>query len=135
MTSERKRYDDWKQLERILKEIAALRKGWDDAGAEPIDMVLLTSVYDLLVQIRTEDQPAPTRVIPSPDGSILVEWSGEGYYQEIEIQAPFHGDVMTQLGASPAEHTEISWPCSIQQGNSDPVWSRVYYLHRRRVRG
>lgn len=92
-----------------LNELADLKQGWDEASAPPIASSLINSVWNFLksdLVSRLEVQPD---VVPTFDGSVLIEWhtatvdliietesdgSGSFYYYDNET----HNEVEAAIG-------------------------------------
>ena len=67
-----------------LREVADLGANWDSYGAEPFDEIVVERAKRLIVGLVRNDVPPP-RVIPAASGSILLEWSTDLLYLEIDI--------------------------------------------------
>ncbi|MYB37151.1 MAG: hypothetical protein F4Y26_07165 [Gammaproteobacteria bacterium] len=66
-----------------LAEIAALQEDWDSYGAPPISRARIEAVGDLIQTVADGRAPPPT-LVPTPDGSIQLEWHSHGV--ELEVQ-------------------------------------------------
>lgn len=51
----------------------------------------------------------PSRIIPTYDGGIVVEWHYPDKYIEMEIEEPYSADVMEACVGEPADHYELTW--------------------------
>lgn len=67
-----------------LREVADLGANWDSYGAEPFDEIVVERAKRLIVGLVRNDVPPP-RIIPAASGSILLEWSTDLLYLEIDI--------------------------------------------------
>ncbi|MYE80694.1 MAG: hypothetical protein F4X36_02385 [Gammaproteobacteria bacterium] len=65
-----------------LGRISELREDWDSYGARIITKSRIPQVYSLIQSVMDDRAPAPT-LIPTPDGSIQVEW--HSYEVELEV--------------------------------------------------
>lgn len=75
----------WKNCLGQLDSIRALRPNWDDAGAPAISSKLMEIAESLLTESRDLGGEAPSRVVPTPAGTIAVEWQSPDVYMEVEI--------------------------------------------------
>lgn len=94
----------WKRCSEQLDSIRALRKDWDDAGARPIPTAIVDNTGIILEQFRASGFPVPSRVVPSPVGTIVVEWQGSQVHIEVEIAGPYTLEWMLKSGDKPAVH-------------------------------
>jgi hypothetical protein len=86
---------EWDRIIRKLHEMLTLRDDWDGMGAiaPPRDVVF--SALDLAYHFRAlEEFPAPTRVAPTPSGTIGLEWQQPSVYTEAEILASSRSEWM-----------------------------------------
>ncbi len=56
-----------------LGSISGLGQGWDSYGAPAITRSRIPQAYSLIQAIMDDRAPAP-RLVPTPDGSIQIEW-------------------------------------------------------------
>ncbi len=121
----------WAQrLERLLS-IRSLREDWDGDGAgAPIPEVVDAAIYFLDRIHHSEDLPIPDRIVPSPNGTVVIEWQLPPHtYLEAEIATPGTIEWMSQEGTQDARHwvtvleAEIATPGTIewmsQEGTQD----------------
>ncbi|HPR05617.1 MAG TPA: hypothetical protein PLI17_03170 [Denitromonas sp.] len=83
--------------------------GWDGEDADAPSEALLASVFSLLRQLQNSGSPMPSRIIPTYDGGIVVEWHYPDKYIEMEIEEPYSADVMEACVGEPADHYELTW--------------------------
>jgi hypothetical protein len=101
---------DWAKQEARIAEIRELKGDWDEEGATAPDRALLDSAYALLRKQRmSEKWPGPSRIVPSPDGAIIIEWQTPTAIATLEIARPFEGDWMIQRPGYPAEFRTDEW--------------------------
>lgn len=98
--------DPW---ERTIESVVALRKmgnDWDGQSASAISPDLLGSAVALANLLRDrKNLPAPSRVVPGPEGTVIFEWQDpDGAYCEIEVTRPFFAEVMLIEPGKPARH-------------------------------
>jgi hypothetical protein len=120
----------WESASQAVRRLLALEVDWDGEGAPAPDQDVVKSVATLLahLQARRLSEP-PTRVLPTSDGGILVEWQGHGYYRQLEVFTPCVGEVMTVVPGREPRHEEWYWE-SIKRGEEQrdggeslPVWT------------
>ena len=69
-----------------LDSIANLEEGWDGADAPPIGQITIAKTREILSENeRIGVIGEPDRVIPSPDGSIMLAWVTPDGLREMEI--------------------------------------------------
>lgn len=116
----------WRRLERDLSLLARLPDNWDMGGATSPSPEVLASVAALLEMLRTDTaHMPPSRVVASPNGSIVLEWQTPFGYSEIEIAEPYHGDCMYTDDAGEMEHGEVAW--SPRQMNADDLTTERFH--------
>lgn len=101
--------DDWGSQVQHLAEIRQLRDGWDGDDAVAPDPELVESAAQFLMDQRRRNLPAPTRIIPTPDGIIIIEWRSDGFLATLELSRPYEGDLLTQWAGYPSEFRTLSW--------------------------
>jgi hypothetical protein len=99
---------DW---EEVIDEIVALQSlgdDWDGLGAIAPTPELLASAIGLATLLQKDGMDAPARAVAGTDGTVLLEWQAvDGSYCEVEVDRPFHADVMLVLPGQPAKHWEL----------------------------
>jgi hypothetical protein len=102
---------DAAQWHKIVGEINAFRElgdNWDGLGAHAPSNELLDSAIGLVHIWYGRDLVPPTRVLPGTAGTVVFEWQGDvGAYGEVEIDRPFHADVMLVRPGQPTKHWEL----------------------------
>lgn len=79
---------EWHTRLRDLDDVALLKADWDGDGAEVPSRALLKSARALLMHLRTQNELPPTRIVPTLDGTILIEWQDQQEYRECEVSSP-----------------------------------------------
>src|SRR6266849_1386675 len=96
---------------KIVEEINAFRKlgaNWDGLGARAPSNELLDSAIGLVRLWYGRHLVPPIRVLPGTAGTVVFEWQGDaGIYGEVEIDRPFHADVMLVQPGQPTKHWEL----------------------------
>ena len=94
----------WLRVRDMLHEMLDLPDDWDGMGAEAPRRDVVADAIDVLDTARhREDWPPPTRVVATPDGSIIIEWQTILRCLEIEIEHP----------------GQVEWMLSFHDGGSD----------------
>jgi hypothetical protein len=100
----------WQRGFLALSKFVSLDADWDGEGAAAPDVDIVNSVAALLAQLKAARlSDPPSRVLPTPDGGVLVEWQGNGYYRELEVFKSFEGEVMTVLPDREPFHGDWHW--------------------------
>lgn len=106
--AERKKTEPWDQIMDDLISIRTLQGGWDGLNAKAPSAELVDSAIALARRLRQLGMEAPCRVVPGLDGTVLLEWQGNGVYMEAEVTRPYFAECMKIVPGQPAEHWEIS---------------------------
>ena len=100
--------DAW---EKTIDEIVAMQhlgRDWDGLGAVAPTEELLQSALGLVYLFQENEMEPPHAVAPSTNGWVVMVWQGaDGYYCEVELSRPFHGEVMILKPGREPEHFEI----------------------------
>ncbi len=100
--------EQWALIIGQLEKMRGLEDDWDGLGAKAPPEELLASAIGLAYCWIDVDLVPPTRVVPTTAGTILFEWhGGEKTYAEVEVDRPFHADVMLKRSDRPPEHWEL----------------------------
>jgi len=99
---------NWSRIIDALLGMYALTDNWDGLGAEAPGADLLSSAMDL-VQLLCEEptNQIPSRIVPTPIGTILLEWQTAGQYEEWEISEPYLAECMLKEPGKPARHWQV----------------------------
>jgi hypothetical protein len=101
----------WRPIIDQLDQIKRLQDDWDGLGAKAPESELVKTAAVLFYFWIDNRKPAPTRVVASTAGTIVIEWQGQGEdgsYMEWEIDRLAHAEIMMRLPGKPVEHHE--WP-------------------------
>ena len=90
-----------------LARIAALQEDWDSYGAPPISRARIVAACDLIQAVADDRAPAPT-LVPTPEGSIQLEWHSHGIELEVLMLSDTEMEVSFEdlLGELP-EYEEV----------------------------
>lgn len=101
----------WDQIVHGLRDLVFLPTNWDGYGAEAPDPDLVDSACQLLATLRTMSAlPVPSRILPTQDGGVLVEWQTPDRYLEAEIVDVGRVEWMFQSEDAPTVHREFLLP-------------------------
>lgn len=67
-----------------LEELADLPPDWNSYGAAPVKRTCLQAALRLLRDVMKDNSPAPA-VVPTPRGTVLLEWHRRGIDLEIDV--------------------------------------------------
>jgi hypothetical protein len=99
---------EWQKILQEIDEFRTLGDNWDGLGAKAPSNELLDSAIGLARIWYGRDLIPPTRVLPGTAGTVVFEWQGDaGAYGEVEIDRPFHADVMLVRPGQPTKHWEL----------------------------
>jgi hypothetical protein len=98
----------WRRLKDRLHEIRELDENWDGLRGRAPRSDAVDSIFALL-QILQDSDEMPTRIAPSPDGAVIIEWQNAGGYASLEVEAPFVGQFMLEQPGQPTIHNEWNW--------------------------
>ena len=88
-----------------IAQFQNLGDDWDGCGAKAPSYELLVSAVGLACVFRDQGVPAPSRVVPGLNATVLVEWQfQDGGYAEVEVTRPFFAEVMLIEPGEPAVH-------------------------------
>ena len=130
--------NEWRARFRDIDQITLLQENWDGEGAEIPNYALLQSVKDLLHRMYSRQEPPPSRIMPTPDGTIVIEWQAQQTYRECEVAEPYHAEWFVRYpdGTSvaweeswlpPSETWVVDWPQGGEgQRQSAYLWEREY---------
>jgi len=79
---------EWKSCFKQISYIRSLNDDWDEAGAAKIRESIVDSAEFVLHRYRAAGAMPPTGVLPSPSGSVVIEWHEPGSYVGAEIEDP-----------------------------------------------
>ena len=95
----------WDRRLEDLLSIRSLRDDWDGDGAEaPIPELMDTAIALLGWFRRSGHFPVPSRIVPSPNGTVVIEWESPDMYLEAEITTPSTVEWMEQKEGQEPQH-------------------------------
>jgi len=98
----------WRKIVHEINSFRNLGENWDGLGARMPSNELLDSAIGLVRLWHSRDLLPPIRVLPGTAGTVVFEWQGDGgAYGEVEIDRPFHADVMLVQAGQPTKHWEL----------------------------
>jgi hypothetical protein len=98
----------WDETINALAGVRELEDNWDGLGASAPPPALLDSAVGLAYLLRGRGMSPPDRVVAGTAGTVILEWQDpDGTYCEVEIDRPFHADVMLLVPGRPAKHWEL----------------------------
>jgi hypothetical protein len=98
----------WAEVIRRLDALRGLGEDWDGLGASGPSGELVDSAVGLAHLLRGRGGEVPSRVVAGTAGTVILEWqTSGGTLCEVEIDRPFHADVMLLEPGQPAKHWEL----------------------------
>ena len=95
----------WDKVMRELEAMRELEDDWDGLGARGPTAEIIDSAIGLAHLLHGRSMDAPTRVVPGPEGTVILEWQDpDGSYSEVEVVRPFYAEVMAIEPGKPARH-------------------------------
>jgi hypothetical protein len=98
----------WEAIRRRLSELFQLRDNWDGAGAIAPSAAIIQSVADLLESHHRTWSP-PSRVVPTADGTIAIEWQDQGLHASLEVTTAYQGDWLIERHGYAPEFISERW--------------------------
>jgi len=85
----------WQPAVQKIVQFQFLGDNWDSFGAVALSRALLESAIGLAYLFYGRGVDPPHCVVPGLDGSVNLEWQDpDGTIAEVEIDRPFHAEVM-----------------------------------------
>jgi hypothetical protein len=95
----------WEPAVQKIVEFQHLGDDWDGFGAKAPSRDLLASAVGLAYLFYEKGVDPPHCVVPGLDGSVNLEWQDpDGTIAEVEIDRPFHAEVMVIEPGQLAKH-------------------------------
>ena len=93
-----------------LTDISFLSDNWDSYGARPISPSRIAQACILVQSIADERAPAPS-LVPTPEGSIQLEWHSHGVELEVLLTSEADLEVSFEdlLGEQPSYEEVLSY--------------------------
>ena len=89
-------------------ELGRLGEDWDGLGARAPLRELLESAVGLAYLLCAKGVAPPHCVVPGLDGSVNLEWQDlDGTIAEVEIDRPFHAEVMVIEAGQPPRFWDL----------------------------
>lgn len=76
----------WVAAESQARELLSLGDNWEE-GAVATNVRALHISLLLMARLRNLGLPPPTRMVPTWDGHVVIEWQGDGTYTQVEVTA------------------------------------------------
>lgn len=97
----------WNEAEQRILGLSALQDDWDGAGAISLTPAAIASGVGFLKDSRNlSPLLPPSRIAPTPSGTIIVEWQTERMYFEAEVFDSVRIEFMSVAHDGTAEHWE-----------------------------
>jgi len=78
----------WRDAFARLRALFYLDSNWDGEAALAPDPARLQCANDLMSALEEEGWSPPSRILPTFDGNVLLEWQTPNTYEEAEITSP-----------------------------------------------
>ena len=95
----------WFQCWERLEAVQHLDRDWDGAGAEPIRPEIIRTAFEWLSQREACGDSPPHKIVPSPDGSLILAWLTPRGMDQYEIEEP--GTVLLLRADGTAEEIKV----------------------------
>jgi len=128
----------WKTAEERLAHLSQLPADWDSEGCLAPARPAIAGTAKLLRLLRSDpDNPAPDRMVPAPDGTIVIEWQSSRVRREAEILDDTHIEWMYRIvGEAPTieviqlpEEKELQYLGRDAASECDSYWQAVGFAH------
>jgi hypothetical protein len=95
----------WASTLHSIRLLGSLEENWDGQGAAAPAKDLLASAIGLAHLFAGRGLSPPDRVVPGIEGTVILEWQmPDGAYREVEIDKPFHAEVMVVAPGQEPQH-------------------------------
>jgi hypothetical protein len=95
----------WEAAVRVILGFQQLDDNWDGLEAQAPSRELLESAIGLAYTLHEQGVEPPSRVVPGQEGSVIFEWQEpDGTYTEVEIDRPYHAEVLMMEPGQAARH-------------------------------
>ena len=102
----KEQFEDAGPWEPAVQKIVSFQKlgdNWDGFGADGPSREVVESAIGLAYCFLEDGVDPPHRVAPGVCGAVIFEWQdADGTYTELEIDRPFHAEVMVVEPGKPA---------------------------------
>ncbi len=100
--------DRWQTIVAEVVALQHLGDNWDGLSAVAPARELLESAVGLAYVLCENGMAPPSAVAPGLDGTVTFEWQApDGTFCEVEIDRPFHAEVMLIEPGKPARHRTL----------------------------
>jgi len=120
---------DWEDRFSNLDALYELEDNWDGEGAEALRGELIDSASDYLMILHKKDESfPPTRIAPSQDGEIIIEWQEGDLYMEVAITEPYHAEWMYQVSGQDVIQWEDKWGIKKEPDTNESYLWQEYHV-------
>lgn len=99
----------WAAAAKELLSLSRLRDDWDGPGSTAPRPDVLRSAFEIFRALRDNGSPAPSSVVASPNGAVVITWETATSYREAEIAEPYQISWMAEREVRPTRHWEEDW--------------------------
>jgi hypothetical protein len=99
----------WAAAAKELMSLIRLRDDWNGPGSAAPRPDVLHSAFDIFRALHDNRSPAPSSVVASPNGSVVITWETATSYREAEIAEPYQISWMLEREERPTRHWEEDW--------------------------
>lgn len=114
----------WKKMLNRLNSLRCLSGNWDDEGSEAPNNDIITGAFLLLNKLNAMDYHPPSRIIPSPQGTIVIEWQIDDCYIEAEIESLHRAEWMKRTREGTISHWIMELPKRETGSETDYLMSK-----------
>lgn len=114
---------EWRARFEDLGQIGELQPNWDGEGADVPGRMVLLSVEALLRRMYAQQETPPSRIVATPDGTVVIEWQYLGAYRECEIADSGKAEWLLQMASGDVVTWEDRLLLPSEIGADD--WQRV----------
>jgi len=87
----------WNRQILRIGELRGLKDNWDGEGARAPSQDILDSLQEILrLHGASGNYPAPSRMTPTVDGTIVIEWHSPPIFRSLEIVRPYEGEWLVE---------------------------------------
>lgn len=115
----------WAKQDACLSKMYQLEDGWDGEGARAPSRELVESVAELMRRHRESNRPAPSAIVPTPDGTIFIEWQNPPEFASLEVRIPFEGEWLIEREGYRPEFLVEQWTPACMPAGRSPQWTET----------
>lgn len=116
--------NSWKKMLNRLNSLRSLSDNWDDEGSEAPNSDIITGAFLLLNELHAMDYHPPSRILPSPQGTIVIEWQIDDCYIEAEIESLHRAEWMKRTREGTISHWITELPKRETESETDYLMSK-----------